>query len=116
MACQRYSGSSLRGHSEVSYVWLRKPFSSAVFLPVMAFASETYKISSLGAASGHVDRPRILDIYVHSLFVFIYLFSIFAFSRAATAAYGGSQARGPIGAVAASLHHSHSNLGSEPCL
>ena len=29
-------------------------------------------------------------------------------------AYGGSQARGQIGAVAASLHHSHSNMGSEP--
>ena len=31
-------------------------------------------------------------------------------------AYGGSQARGPIGAVADSLRHSHSNAGSEPCL
>ena len=29
-------------------------------------------------------------------------------------AYGGSQARGPIGAIAASLHHSHSNAGSDP--
>ena len=28
-------------------------------------------------------------------------------------AYGSSQARGPIGAVAAGLHHSHSNSGSE---
>ena len=27
-------------------------------------------------------------------------------------AYGGSQARSVIGAVAAGLHHSHSNLGS----
>ena len=32
--------------------------------------------------------------------------------RAALAAYGGSQVRGPIGAVAAGLHHSHSNAGS----
>ena len=31
-------------------------------------------------------------------------------------AYGGSQARGPIGAVAASLRQSHSNVGSEPSL
>ena len=30
-----------------------------------------------------------------------------------TEAYGGSQARGPIGATAARLHHSHSNAGSE---
>ena len=37
----------------------------------------------------------------------------FFFSRAAPAAYGGSQARGLIGAVAAGLHQSHSNVGSE---
>ena len=36
--------------------------------------------------------------------------------RAAPKAYGGSQARGPIGTVADSLHHSHGNTGSEPCL
>ena len=34
-------------------------------------------------------------------------FCLFAFSRAALLAYGGSQARGPIGAVV---------TGSEPCL
>ena len=28
-------------------------------------------------------------------------------------AYGSSQARGPVGATVASLHHSHSNVGSE---
>ena len=32
------------------------------------------------------------------------------------AAYGSSQARGRIGATAAGLYHSHSNVGSEPCL
>ena len=31
-------------------------------------------------------------------------------------AYGGSHARGLIGAVAAGLHQSHSNAGSELCL
>ena len=49
--------------------------------------------------------------------IFIYFsFGVFAFSRAAPAAYGGSQARGLIGAVAAGLHQSHSNAGSEPRL
>ena len=48
-----------------------------------------------------------------SIYLFIYLFIS---SRAAPAAYGGSQARGLIGAVAAGLPHSHSNEGSEPCL
>ena len=51
------------------------------------------------------------------LFLFIYLFfGLFAISWAAPAAYGGSQARGPIGDVAAGLRQSHSNAGSEPCL
>ena len=31
-------------------------------------------------------------------------------------AYGGAQARGPIGATVASLHYSHSNAGSQLCL
>ena len=43
------------------------------------------------------------------------LYFIFCLLRAALAAYGGSQARGPIGAVAAGLCHSHSNSGPEPC-
>ena len=38
------------------------------------------------------------------------------FFRAAPAAYGGSQAKGQIRAVAAGLHHSHSNADSKPCL
>ena len=40
----------------------------------------------------------------------------FAFSRATPMAYGGSQARGLIGAVATGLRQSHSNVGSEPRL
>ena len=36
--------------------------------------------------------------------------------RAAPEAYGGSQARGPVGAIAAGLHHSHSHARSEPHL
>ena len=40
-------------------------------------------------------------------------FFFFWLCRAAPAAYGGSQARGPVGAIATSLHHSHSNAGSE---
>ena len=45
--------------------------------------------------------------------LFIYLFCLF---RAEPTAYGGSQARGRIRALAAGLHHSHSNAGSEPGL
>ena len=38
------------------------------------------------------------------------------FFRAPPEAHGVSQASDPIGAVAAGLNHSHSNLGSQPCL
>ena len=44
------------------------------------------------------------------LFYFAFIF------RALPVAYGGSQARGLIGAIAAALHHSHSNTRSEPHL
>ena len=45
-----------------------------------------------------------------------HFFFFFGLFRAAPTAYGGSQARGVIGAVAASLNHSHSNVGFEPRL
>ena len=44
--------------------------------------------------------------------VVLFLFLFFAFSRAAPAAYGVSQARALIGAVATGLCQSHSNAGS----
>ena len=53
-----------------------------------------------------------------SLFVGCFCFVLFCFGlfRAAPTAYGGSQARALIGAVAANLHHSYSNSGSKPRL
>ena len=50
---------------------------------------------------------------VSILFFFFFFFFLF---RAAPAACGSSQARGQMGTAAASLHHSHSNIGSKPCL
>ena len=47
---------------------------------------------------------------------FFFFFGLFALSGAVSMAYGGSQARGPIGAVVAGLRQSHSNEGSEPHL
>ena len=41
---------------------------------------------------------------------------VFCLFRAAPMAYGGSQVRGLIGAVANGLLKSHSNTRSEPCL
>ena len=54
-----------------------------------------------------------LFTYIH---LFFFFFVFFAISWAAPTAYGGSQARGRIGAVATSLCQSHSNAGSEPRL
>ena len=50
------------------------------------------------------DSTRILFLFIFYLFIFV-------FSRAAPTAYGGSEARGLIGAVATSLCQSHSNGG-----
>ena len=43
---------------------------------------------------------------VLSLFIYLFIYLVFCLFRAAPMAYGGSQARGLIGAVPASLHHS----------
>ena len=58
-------------------------------------------------------QPK-LDGFWPFLFVlgFFFFFFFFVFSGGAPSAYGGSQFRGLIGAVAASLHQSHSNTGS----
>jgi len=56
-------------------------------------------------SSGNARDPQIVTTF---LFVFA-----FVFSRAAPVAYGGSQARGQITAIAAGLYHSHSNARSK---
>ena len=54
------------------------------------------------------------DMPIGTLFLFSdFFFFFFVFSRAAPVAYGDSPARGLIRAVAASLRHSHSNVGFE---
>ena len=53
---------------------------------------------------------------IHMVNFFFFFLSFFAIFWAAPAACGGSQARGPIGAVAIGLRQSHSNAGSEPRL
>ena len=49
-------------------------------------------------------------------FLSVLFFLFLVFFRAALTAYGGSQARGLIGAVVTGLRQSHSNAGSEPRL
>ena len=52
-------------------------------------------------------RQKILTLCVC---VCVYIF-FFVFSRAAPIPCGGSQARGPIGAVTTRIQHSHSKVG-----
>ena len=52
----------------------------------------------------------------HMYIVFFFFFFFFGLFRVAPTAYGSSQAKGPIEAAAASLHHTHSNARSEPHL
>ena len=70
----------------------------------------------MGTPSSHlIVRNKNRREVVAELKIKFFL-SFFAFSRAAPAAYGGSQARGQIRAAAAGLRQSHSNAGSEPRL
>ena len=79
-------------------------------------------ISIRTESSFSFKRPSYLCEYVshmifqaHVLLCFGFL-SFILFFRATLEAYGGSQARGQIGAIVAGLHQSHSNVGSEPRL
>ena len=65
-----------------------------------------YWEETLGTFEDDVNYSLSLSVF----FVFC------LFSKAAPMAYGGSQTRGPIGAVAPHLLHSHSNMGSKPRL
>ena len=58
-------------------------------------------------------------IYTETTVIFyfiLFIYCLFAFSKADSAAYGGSRAMGRIGAVAAGLRQSQSNAGSQPRL
>ena len=63
--------------------------------------------ANLNSGKGFISKVFIL---------FYFIFCLSAFSRATPTAYGGSQAGGLIGAVAAILGQSHSNTGSKPHL
>ena len=68
----------------------------------------------------HAEEKEVRKVawfYGGSLFIYLFIhFSLFCMFRAMHATYGSSQARRPIGAVAAGLSHSHGNARSEPCL
>ena len=68
-----------------------------------------------------MGTPPIMVIFTKARFhlknsQFKLFFCLFAIFWATPAAYGSSQARGQIRAVATGLRQSHSNAGSKPCL
>ena len=73
------------------------------------------KIWALGVLDATYSRNNSKLIPFIDYF-FNTLTGLFFFFRATPEVYGDSQARGPIGATAASLRYSHSNAGSEPRL
>ena len=54
-------------------------------------------------------------IYIYT-YIYIFFFCLFDISWDTPTAYGGSQARSRIGAVAAGLRQSHGSAGSKPRL
>ena len=95
-----------------------------VVLEMFCILTPSTSVSWLGCCSSVlrdviIGRNGIKETWVCSvlfLFSFFFFFFFFYLFRATPVAYGGSQGRGRIGAVAAGLHHSHINTGSEPHL
>ena len=75
-----------------------------------ASGSELLGYAELTLVNFHLSKGMYLTHFEVYLFIYLFIF------RATPTAYGGSQARGLIIAVAAGLHHSHTNSGSEPHL
>ena len=71
----------------------------------------TYTILFINSTSLLKSKKKIIKCNILSTGKFV-----FCLFRATPAAYGGSQARGQIGAVAVGLHHSHHNTRSKLCL
>ena len=63
-----------------------------------------------------IQKKGLSCLFVFKVEIFPPFFFLISFFRTAPMAYGSSQARGRIGAAAASLHHSHSDTGSKPHL
>ena len=77
------------------------------------WAREGIEPSSSRFLGGFVNHCATAGTSVN-IFIYLFIYCLFAISWVAPVAYGGSQAKGRIGAVAVGLRQSHSNAGSEP--
>ena len=92
---------------------------SLFFFKKICFPSDLYYF--LPFSDRHFFVVLLLILLGSSLgclfsFFLSFFLPFFVFSSAALMAHWGSQAGGPIGAIAAGLRQSHSNAGSEPHL
>ena len=84
--------------------------------PARGHRGQVSPLCALGALACHIRQTLRHqncfsgDTTISLLSCFFFIFCLF---RATPAAYGSFQAKGLIGAVAAGVHHSHSNVGSE---
>ena len=78
--------------------------------PELKFRASGERLACSFISSGSSFLPFFLPSFPSSFLPSLLPFLLF---RAAPLAYGGSQTRGQIGAVATGLHHSQSNTGSE---
>ena len=94
----RVHGSALWDKHLAFVMWLTTQLPLGPAIPLLAIPLLTREKHQ------HLSKKKKRERDYYSLF------------RAAPTAHGSSQARDGIGAVAASLCHSHSNVGSDPCL
>ena len=87
----------------------------------LAYCDTTFAFCRVEQFSGLQQSNTLLGAFLlyankENLFFFFFSPRSFCLFRAAPVACGGSQTRGLIGAVAVSLHQSHSDARSEPHL
>ena len=112
---------TLKNHHLLALLWLLCCFNSFLLRSfnhggiICADSSKADNYISHIILCGQKNPPVPL-MHINSSHAPLVLVSFFCLFRAAPTAYGGSQAKGPIGATAISLCQSHSNARSEPCL
>ena len=90
------------------------PLLTSTPLLLLLLLPEMWPVYELRGSTASIYFQHLTPFPSFDFFFFFFFF--FAISWAAAVAYGGSQARGLIRAVAASLRQSHSNARSEPRL
>ena len=98
---------SLRIPLSDAYVWLAIGFN---------YNFQSYRIFFLQNKAVYPYNRKENEHSMLTVEPFSFFFFFFCLFTAVPVAYGGSQARGRIGAAAVSLCHGHSNVGSKPSL